>query len=301
MATFASHLLTGVHGSRPAANAVPAGTLYACSTHGLIYQSDGSSTWSTWATVTGSGFANPMTTAGDLITGGASGAPGRLAVGSNGQILSVVAGAPAWAAAGGGSGLTVVDAAAECAISSASPTTNNSDSGTVGQATGSFAWKNLMQFSLSGISAITRALLRVTVLDFGNALGTNEGNGQYVRAERILRTDVNYAQATWNIYKTGSNWNTAGAAGVATDFSRDNTAYAGPFSSTIPVLVPLATGAVVEAFYIDITALAQDAITAGASNLDLLITSAATGGQNTYTIASRTNATTARRPKFLWQ
>lgn len=30
---------------------LPAGALYACSTHGLIYQSDGSSAWSTWATL----------------------------------------------------------------------------------------------------------------------------------------------------------------------------------------------------------------------------------------------------------
>jgi hypothetical protein len=41
---------------------------------------------------------NPMTTLGDLIAGGASGAPGRLGVGTTGQVLSVVAGVPAWAA-----------------------------------------------------------------------------------------------------------------------------------------------------------------------------------------------------------
>ena len=49
------------------------------------------------------GMANPMTTAGDIITGGASGTPGRLAVGTNGFVLTVVAGAVAWAAASGGS------------------------------------------------------------------------------------------------------------------------------------------------------------------------------------------------------
>lgn len=45
---FIDHLLTGDHASRPAASAVPQGTLYACSTHGKVYQSDGSSTWSDW-------------------------------------------------------------------------------------------------------------------------------------------------------------------------------------------------------------------------------------------------------------
>ena len=39
-----------------------------------------------------------MTTAGDLIVGGSGGAPGRQGVGSNGQVLTVVSGVPAWAA-----------------------------------------------------------------------------------------------------------------------------------------------------------------------------------------------------------
>lgn len=47
---FIDHLLKGDHASRPAANTVPEGTLYACSDHDLIYQSDGGS-WSTWADV----------------------------------------------------------------------------------------------------------------------------------------------------------------------------------------------------------------------------------------------------------
>jgi len=45
---FADHLLAGDHASRPAAGDVPEGTLYACSTHGAIDQSDGASSWSTW-------------------------------------------------------------------------------------------------------------------------------------------------------------------------------------------------------------------------------------------------------------
>ena len=43
------------HANRPAATAVAKGTLYPCSTHGLIYQSDGA-TWSTWATLGGQGI-----------------------------------------------------------------------------------------------------------------------------------------------------------------------------------------------------------------------------------------------------
>lgn len=46
---FADHVLTGDHASRPAASAVPEGTLYSCTDHNLIYQSDGTSAWSTWS------------------------------------------------------------------------------------------------------------------------------------------------------------------------------------------------------------------------------------------------------------
>lgn len=52
----------------------------------------------------GGGMSNPMTTAGDLVVGGVDGAPGRLGIGSTGQVLTVVSGAPAWAAASGGGG-----------------------------------------------------------------------------------------------------------------------------------------------------------------------------------------------------
>lgn len=45
--TFPGMTLTGDHSSRPAANTVGEGTLYACTTHTKIYQSDGSS-WSDW-------------------------------------------------------------------------------------------------------------------------------------------------------------------------------------------------------------------------------------------------------------
>jgi hypothetical protein len=45
-------------------------------------------------------LANPMTTAGDIIKGGTSGVPERLAAGSNGHVLTLAAGAPSWAAPG---------------------------------------------------------------------------------------------------------------------------------------------------------------------------------------------------------
>ena len=41
-------------------------------------------------------MVNPMTTAGDIIYGGASGAPTRLGIGTDGYVLTVASGAPAW-------------------------------------------------------------------------------------------------------------------------------------------------------------------------------------------------------------
>lgn len=50
---FSDHILgPDLHANRPAATAVPAGTLYSCSTHSLLYRSNGT-TWSTWATLAG--------------------------------------------------------------------------------------------------------------------------------------------------------------------------------------------------------------------------------------------------------
>ncbi len=50
-----------------------------------------------WATIP-AGFTNPMTATGDLIVGGSGGTAGKLSVGSNTQVLTVVSGSPAWAA-----------------------------------------------------------------------------------------------------------------------------------------------------------------------------------------------------------
>ncbi|MCC7369651.1 MAG: hypothetical protein IT306_14575, partial [Chloroflexi bacterium] len=78
-----------------------AGTLFYCTTAG---------TPGTWQQVAlgsggGGGMTNPMTTQNDLIIGGTSGAPARLAKGSNGQILTVNgSGNVAWATPSGGGG-----------------------------------------------------------------------------------------------------------------------------------------------------------------------------------------------------
>jgi hypothetical protein len=66
-----------------------------------ILYADGTNVVQVISAAGGSGFANPMTTAGDIIDGGSAGVAQRLGIGSTNQVLTVVAGAPAWAAAAG--------------------------------------------------------------------------------------------------------------------------------------------------------------------------------------------------------
>jgi hypothetical protein len=73
-------------------------------------------------TVTNS-MATAITTAGDLIKGTGSGTFDRLGIGSAGQVLTVSAGAPAWATpAGGGKVLQVIAAYTNTAVSNSTTT-----------------------------------------------------------------------------------------------------------------------------------------------------------------------------------
>ena len=69
-----------------------AGQVYTVSTTGLPQWENSSA-----------GFSNPMTTTGDMIYESAALAATRLGIGSAGQVLTVVGGLPAWAAAGASS------------------------------------------------------------------------------------------------------------------------------------------------------------------------------------------------------
>jgi hypothetical protein len=70
----------------------------AAGTAGEFLKTNGASANPEWATPAGGGdMDNPMTTLSDLIYADTGGTPLRLPIGTNGTILTVVAGAPAWA------------------------------------------------------------------------------------------------------------------------------------------------------------------------------------------------------------
>lgn len=83
----------GVLASRPSAGI--AGQLYYGTDTLRWYRDNGSS----WDDASG----NPMTTSGDIVYGGASGLPTRLAKGTDGQVLTLASGLPSWAGGGGSS------------------------------------------------------------------------------------------------------------------------------------------------------------------------------------------------------
>jgi hypothetical protein len=85
--TLPALLDVGTHAARPAASAVGTGALYSCTDHSLVYQTDGSS-WTTWASLTGTGIAQTLAdAAGDLLQASAADTWAKLSAGTAGQFL----------------------------------------------------------------------------------------------------------------------------------------------------------------------------------------------------------------------
>jgi hypothetical protein len=101
---------------------------------------------------------------------------------------------------------------------------------------------------------------------------------------RLLRTDWVETESTWNIYKTGSNWTTAGARSDGNDFSSTNSASA-------------ATVALDSWINVTVTAQVQTALDSVAGVAHFLLADVDAGtGNNQY--ASRESPTAADRPKL---
>jgi hypothetical protein len=157
--------------------------------------------------------------------------------------------------------------------------------------------KNLMRFDISGVTSPIRAFFEVTILDYNNCLGINEGVSAYLKVARILRTDWVEAEATWTRYKSGNNWTTAGADS-GTDRSTLGVAFVGPFPNQGGIQTP--TGATAERRQFDVTAMLLDALANSETTLTIALWGTNFSGHNEMTIATYSHATTRYRPRLVW-
>jgi hypothetical protein len=79
----------------------------------------------------------------------------------------------------------------------------------------------ILKFDLSGLAGKTINYAYLKIYE------TMAGYQHQMYAYRLLRTDWSENQATWNIYKTGSNWGTAGSLNASTDYTATNTSHTG--------------------------------------------------------------------------
>ena len=102
------HLGIDTHANRPAANTVPDGSLYSCSTHNLVYKSNfAGNSWATWATLGASGgvATDPIwDAAGDLAVGSGADTAAKLTKGADSTVLTISPSThvPVWSAPSSG-------------------------------------------------------------------------------------------------------------------------------------------------------------------------------------------------------
>lgn len=100
--TFSGNLTGNVTGTSSLVTGFTrnSGTVTLSGGHGITFTTTGTTTVT--LPTSGTLMTNPMSAAGDIIIGGTSGVPSRLAATTNGYVLTLSAGVPVWAAAAGG-------------------------------------------------------------------------------------------------------------------------------------------------------------------------------------------------------
>lgn len=173
----------------------------------------------------GSGMTNPMTAAGSIIIGGVGGIPAELQKGSDGQVLTLAAGSPAWGAAptGGASSPLI----AEYIVGT------GTDSGTTHYVGGG---DPLTQISISDLSLRTDGEYRITVTA-KNATSVASG------IELFLNGDTTVDNYNWRAlykYSTGQSGAYCDGGDSAVSAYHDACGYmsAGADSYAVVTLIP---------------------------------------------------------------
>lgn len=185
----------------------------------------------------GGGMNNPMTTAGDLIRGGTAGAAQRLAIGTDGQVLKVVSGVPAWANESGGSGDATSLQGVALDASVGSPTDGKilvyrsagsdwvledkpASSGTPawGDITGSIASQTDLQSALDAKQAtITGGATSIISSNLtANRALLADGSGK-VAVSTVTNTELGYVSGVTSAIQTQLNQKVAGPASATTN------------------------------------------------------------------------------------
>ena len=197
-----------------------------------------------WPTGTG-GMTNPMTAAGDLISGGAGGVAQRLPAGTNGQVLTMVAGTPAWAVASAGGGMSdPMTTAGDLIYRNGSNVTTRLAAGATGHVltvtgSGTLGWQ-----AVPAGSSFTNPMTTAGDLITGGASGAAQRLG--VGTNGYVLTVVAGAPVWTDIASSGGMTQTAGDLRYA-QLAAANTFTAGPQTIILPsaghALVLDATGA----------------------------------------------------------
>ncbi len=119
----------------------------------------------------------------------------------------------------------------DAAIVSISPTTNyGSQANIVIERSNTTQVGDLIEFDISALPAeVVIDSASLGLYYYQAILGTPAG--RTYNCYRVLRRDWVEAQATWNIYKTGSNWTTAGCSSDGNDYTTNNGT-----SATVPAV-----------------------------------------------------------------
>lgn len=125
------------------------------------------------------------------------------------------------------SSVTIQPSTIDTYLYSAAPTVcNGAAAGLYVRPTVSAICRTLVSFDFS---AVVPAGATITLATLSLYCSTSLSN-RVITVYRLLRTDWVEAQTTWNIYKTGSNWGTAGALGSGVDFTPTDAATANSVS-----------------------------------------------------------------------